>query len=98
MREFSQDHASRLWTETSGERRTIASGRSRASAGKRQRKRQKSPQVTDLRFCRRVATAGVSPAVSLFAGPRGSGPRHGRRRISRAFFPVSCVLMLLQVF
>ena len=42
-------------------KRTIASGGSHASVGKSQRKRQKSPQVTDLRFDRHVASAAVSP-------------------------------------
>jgi hypothetical protein len=54
------------------ERRTIASGWSHASDGKRRRERQKSRQVTDLPFHRQAAAAAVSPAVSLFAVQRGS--------------------------
>src|SRR5262245_21969982 len=81
------------------ERRTIASGRSRAKDGKRLRERQKSRQVTDLPFRRQAATAAVSPAVSQFAGQHGSRPRLDRDCVrylpltsiifSRAFFTAS---------
>ncbi len=60
-----------------------ASGRSRASVGKRQRERQKSRQVTDLPCDRQVATATVSPAVSLFAAQHGSVPLLGRPSIPK---------------
>ena len=66
-------------TDTCCERRTIASGRSQATVGKRQRKRQKSRQVTDLPCNRQVAAAAVFPAVSLFAGQHVSGPPFNRR-------------------
>jgi hypothetical protein len=56
-----------------------ASGRSHATVGKRQRKRQKSRQVTDLPCHRLIATAAVSPAVSLFAVQHVSGPPLNRR-------------------
>jgi hypothetical protein len=66
-------------TDTCCERRTIASGRSHATVGKRQRKRQKSRQVTDLPCDRHLATAAVSPAVSLFAVQHVSVPPPNRR-------------------
>ena len=62
-----------LFGRTLLRQRTIASGGSHASVGKPQRKRQKSPQVTDLRFDRHVASAAVSPAVSRVSGAVVSG-------------------------
>src|SRR5262245_884235 len=47
------------------QRRTIASGRSQPSVGKRPRKRQKSRQVTDLPYHRQAATATDSSVVSF---------------------------------
>jgi hypothetical protein len=71
-------------TETCCERRTIASGRSRASVGKRQRERRKSRQVTDLPCDRHAAAAAVSPAVSLFAVQHVSGPPLRRHQFRKA--------------
>ena len=62
-----------LFGRTLLRKRTIASGGSHASVGKPQRKRQKSPQVTDLRFDRQVASAAVSPVVSRVSGAAVSG-------------------------
>jgi hypothetical protein len=70
-------------TDTCCERRTIASGRSHATVGKRQRKRQKSRQVTDLPRDQQIATAAVSPAASLFAVQQVSGPPLNRPRLPR---------------
>jgi hypothetical protein len=64
-------------------KRTIASGGSHASVGKPQRKRQKSPQVTDLRLDRHVASAVVSPAVSRVSGAAVSGRTHQSDRCDR---------------
>jgi hypothetical protein len=62
-------------------KRTIASGGSHTSVGKPQRKRQKSPQVMDLRFDRHVASAAVSPAVSRVSGAVVSGRTHQSDRV-----------------
>src|SRR6476619_624095 len=62
-----------LFGRTLLRQRTIASGGSHAAVGKPQRKRQKSPQVTDLRFDQQIALAVVSPAVSRVSGAVVSG-------------------------